>query len=333
VEAVNQGGRSFPSETLAVAVGEPQIPRALIVCGFDRLGPPSSVNVPGYQGFDRMDRGVGYLFNFGLCGDQYDFDPESEFVTNDRPGHGASAGDMEGRLELGNAFDYVARHGQALVACGWGFDSVSDEAVEAGLVNLNNYVLVDWILGEQRTERVPAGVGGAPDRLRPMFKTFTPPLQSQLRKYVRSGGALLVSGAYVGTDLADDSDNPTADGKFLEEVLHIAWVTNHGSSTNVLLPQKGETFEGLEGLRFSRGYGEDGIYGVELPDAIDPAKGSNARTVLRYADRRFSAGVIHESTETNSRTMVLGFPFETIVGSDQRAQFLERALEFLRPDQ
>ncbi len=214
---------------------------------------------------------------------------------------------------------------------GWTFDSVSDEAVEAGQVDLKDYALVDWILGEQRTVLPPAGFieAGTPDRMISMFKTFTPALQAKLSDYATSGGALLVSGAYVATDLEESADDPARDRAFLKNCLHVERVTNHGSNTNELYPQKGDLFEGLQGLHFARGLEEDGVYGVELPDAIDPAKDSGGRTVLRYADRRFSAGVVHEATETGARTLTLGFPFETIVGKENRAGFLKRALEFL----
>jgi len=334
VEAVNAGGRSFPSETLAVALAEASTPRALIVYGFDRIGPPSTVIAPDYKGYDKADRGVGYQYYFGRTGFQYDFDPKSRFVSNDAPGHGATSGEMEDLLERGNTLDYVARHGQAFLQNGWAFDSASNEAVAHGNVNLGDYALVDWILGEQRTEHLPSGFveAGTPDRMQVMFKTFTPPMQAALVDYATAGGALLVSGAYVGTDLANSADNVTADAWFLKNILHIEWVTNHGSNTNVLFPQKGDLFDGFEGLRFARGLGEDGVYGVELPDAIDPVKDSGARTVLRYGDRRFSAGVVHEATETAARTMVLGFPFETIVGGKNRAVFLRRALAFLAPE-
>lgn len=334
VEAVNQGGRSLPSETLAVTLGDNHAPRALIVYGFDRIAPPSIIDTEGYQGFGGGDRGVGYHINIGRTGEQYDFDPESKFISNDAPGHGASAGDEESLLDLGNTFDYVARHGEAFRANGWVFDSASDKAVEQGWVDLKSYPLVNWVLGEQRTEKVPSGFieSGTADRMTPMFQTFTPGLQERVRQYSESGGALFVSGAYVGTDLAAGlPESATEDRKFLEEVLHVDWVTNHGSSTNELFVQTGDLFDGLENLRFAKGVGEDGVYGVELPDAIDPVKDSGGRTVLRYADRRFSAGVIHEATETGARTFVLGFPFETLIGEQNRSEFLARALQFLAP--
>ena len=333
IEAVNRGGRSFPSETLAVEVGNETSKKALIVSGFDRLSGASAIQVPGHQGFDSEDRGVGRDYYWGRTGFQYDFDPKSMFVSNDAPGWGATSGEIEDKMELGNSFDYVARHGRAFVENGWSFDSVSNEVVESGKINLKDYDLVDWILGEQRTVNPPAGFieAGTPDKMISMFKTFTEPMQAQLIKYATDGGALFVSGAYVGTDLAENAEKDSPDLWFLKNILHVDWVTNQGSKTNDLFMQKDGLFDGMKDLHFAIGLGEDGVYGVELPDALDPVKDSGGKTVLRYNDRRFSAGVIYEDESSGAKTFVMGFPFETLVGQEQRTEFLSRVLQFLAP--
>ena len=279
IEAVNRGGRSFPSETLAVEIGSETSKRALIVSGFDRVSGPSTIQAPGYQGFDSEDRGVGRDYYWGRTGFQYNFDPESKFASNDAPGWGASSGEIENQLERGNSFDYVARHGLAFVENDWSFDSASNEVVESGGVNLKDYDLVDWILGEQRTVNPPAGFieAGTPDKMIPMFKTFTAPMQAQLVEYATTGGALFVSGAYVGTDLAEKAEKDSPDLRFLNNILHVDWVANQGSKSNELFMQKGGLFEGMEDLHFAKDLGEDGVYGVELPDAIDPVKDNGGK--------------------------------------------------------
>ena len=327
VEAMNSGGRSFPSETLAASVHKKDLPKALIVYGFDRIAGPSYVDQPGYKGFDRDDKGVGYHYNFGYAGDQYNFGPKNNFVSNDQPGFGSSYGDYENELELGNTFDYTARHGKSFVNNGWTFDSVSDEAVENGMVDLSDYSIVDWILGEERTEYPHTGFveAGTADKMINKFTTFTPLMQQKVKDYVDDGGKLFVSGAYVATDLFGMPNETEDDQKFLTDTLHIEYVENHGSRKNTLIPQKKGIFAGMEGLHFSKDIGEDGVYGVELPDSIDPAEG--ARRVLRYGDRRFNCGVAWESDK--SKTLVIGFPFETIVGQKNRDEFMKRTLNFL----
>ena len=80
---------------------------------------------------------MGYRWNLALTGDQWDFDPTNKFLNNDNPGWGASYGNLETQVELGNTFDYTAIHGAAIARAGWAFDSISDEAARAGVVSLN----------------------------------------------------------------------------------------------------------------------------------------------------------------------------------------------------
>ncbi|MCK7535601.1 MAG: hypothetical protein MZV63_33745 [Marinilabiliales bacterium] len=68
-----------------------------------------------------------------------------------------------------------------------------------------------------------------------------------------------------------------------------------------------------------------GIYAAEAPDAIEPAdKGSI--TAFRYTENNTSAAVIYRGMPG---TVVLGFPFETIISSDERDAFDETGIEFL----
>ena len=51
----------------------------------------------------------------------------------------------------GNTFDYPFIHGKAIQAAGkYSFVSCSDEAVENGLVTLEDYPVVDYILGLEK---------------------------------------------------------------------------------------------------------------------------------------------------------------------------------------
>jgi hypothetical protein len=113
VTALNDGGESFPTETLAVGVS---------ATGF----PPSVLVV---NGFDRLDR-------FALI-------PKNE---------GGALGVVK-RMFLGrmNTYDYIIEHAAAIAAFGASFDSCSNEAVGDGDVSLLEYQAVDWILGEEST--------------------------------------------------------------------------------------------------------------------------------------------------------------------------------------
>ncbi len=337
VAAVNEGGKSFASEVLCVRTGDgAKTPKALIVNGFDRIAPPSFVESPNFRGALRAnaDHGVGYCWNLGLTGDQYDFDPSHKFLTNDNPGWGASYGDLETKLELGNTFDFAIIHGDALAQAGWTFDTVSDEAVATGQIDLNDYAVVDWLLGEERTTLPPPWPQGTapPDRMQPQFKTLTRMEQAFINDYLTTGsGRLFISGAYVATDLGGTAPTVTeSDREFLRTVLKCDWVTNNGSKTNNVVPVKGSIFEEVGEFHFSAGIGENDVYGVELPDSLKPAKDSGAETVIRYEDAKFNAGIAYRGVDY--RVVVFGFPFETITSEEIRHKAMNSILEFLTFD-
>lgn len=334
VVAVNEGGKSFGSEVLCVSTGDgATTPRALIVNGFDRVAPPSVIESSSFRGAVRpdADHGVGYCWNLGLTGDQYDFDPSHKFLTNDNPGWGASYGDLETKLELGNTFDFASIHGDALGQAGWSFDSASDEAVATGRIDLNDYAVVDWLLGEERTTLPPPWPRGtaSPDRMQPQFKTLNRVEQAAINDYLTTGsGRLFISGAYVATDLGGTGSTVTeSDREFLHTIFKCDWVTNNGSKTNNVVPVKGSMLEHVSEFHFSAGLGENAVYGVELPDSLKPEKDSGAETVMRYEDAKFSAGIAYRGADY--RLVVFGFPFETITSEEIRHKVMKSVLEFL----
>jgi fibronectin type III domain protein len=336
ITSCNRGGKSFPSTTLCVKTGgEKNGKKVLIVDAFDRIAPPSTIIKEGYSGFDRLDKGVGYMANFGLTGNQWDYSPASKFRTNDAPGHGASNGNLETDLELGNTFDFSIRHGAAIAAAGFAFDSASDEAIRDEMIKMDAYSAVDWLLGEERTTPPPGGfkTSGHADKMKTEFKTLTPQDQGLISAYVNNGGSLFLTGAYVATDLVDDPAATDVDRNFVKSFLKIYWTTNHGSAVNDVIPALEGPFKDLPEFHLSTGIGEDGVYGVELPDAIKPAvkpkKAENfktSETVLRYKDNRWSCAVAMKDPR---KLVVFGFPFESICGNKERNEVMNTVLDYL----
>ncbi len=119
VTAFNAGGESMPSAVVGCRPGGPDVPRVLVVNGFDRFDralSPRQSPVPGQ------------------------YRPPGPSGTIDRA-----------IPRLMNAFDYVAPHGQALQACGVAFDSCPNESVANGQVRLSDYPVVIWALGREST--------------------------------------------------------------------------------------------------------------------------------------------------------------------------------------
>jgi len=322
VTALNRGGESFPSEILSVCWQNPEKPPVLIVNGFERVSAPSSVYSPVFAGFmNTVDQGVPDRFDLNFTGRQYDFSPEDAFRNNDGPGFGASQANYETKILPGNTFDFPYRHGRSIQAAGYSFVSASQKAVESGSVHLENYRLVDLILGKERETSWQRPVL---DSLKSEpFQTFPKAFQKKITSFCNNGGRLFISGAYVGTDLFRGKDAKSADVQFARNTLRFAWDTGHAAREGKAFSTNPKFWPSVELIAFNTGY-RPGIYTVEAPDAISPVKG--AKTIFRYAENQFSAGISFSGTY---RLVVLGFPFETILDQGQRDRFMKAVLQFL----
>ncbi|MCK5740208.1 fibronectin type III domain-containing protein, partial [bacterium] len=322
IKALNSGGESFPSEILAVCLNSETSP-ALIVNGFDRICGPAVVDEPNFKGFLHfLDAGVPDKHSFGFVGQQHDFTPDSKYRTNDAPGHGDSFADNETLITGGNSFDYPYVHGRAMVASGQSFVSCSDEAIEAGVVQLKNYTLVDWILGEEK-DTPPAGKNPWETPFSQWkFRAFPEKTQQLLREFQENDGRLFVSGAYVGTSLMLTAT--AADSSFAAEVLKINWQTNYGSRTGIVFSAQNDFLPSGSELRFETQLSPE-HYAVEAPDAIDP-KG-NAECLLRYQDNHFSAMI---GARENGQIVVAGFPFESVLDPIRQAELMQAILNYLK---
>jgi hypothetical protein len=318
VTAVNDGGESFDSETLAAAVGKSNR-EVLVVNGFDRVAAPASYRDNESAGFyNQYDSGVAYGEDISFIGEQTNFSRALYNSQDDNNALGQSYNDYEAEVIAGNSFDYVALHGESILAAGYSFSSASHKAVESGAVMLDSYAAVDLILGKQRATAVGRGEGGY------RFEAMPKAMQQQLKRYTSCGGSLLVTGSYLLTDtwqgaVADDSDR-----KFVEGVLHAtfggAMATRRGDVKSLSLSGMKETFS----VKFNTEL-NDKIYCVESPEVVRPA-GQGASTAMRYRTTNQGAAIAYKG---KYRTFVAGFPFETIIEREERDKMMSEVLNFL----
>jgi len=319
VTAINDGGESFPSETLSVCRKTNEKGIVLVVNGFTRLSAPDSFSdKDSLAGFlDYIDHGVPDGIQTNYIGSQYEFRRQIPWTDNDDNGFGASNADYEATTVAGNTFNYPFEHGKSIAAAGYSFVSASFEAVMNNLLSLNDYPVVDLILGKQKLTTVGRGV------FPPRFKTFPDSLQTRITAYCHAGGNIFVSGAYVGSDLWSNQANET-DRQFAQNVLKYKWRTGHAAVTgnvkSVFSP-----FTQLKGNYQYYSKLNPVMYAVESPDAIEPS-GEGSHTVFRYSENGLSAGVAYSGVY---KTCILGFPFETISDESQRNQFMQDLLDFM----
>lgn len=320
VTAVNKGGESFPSEILAAHRVAKERGCVLVVNGFDRVSAPMSIQGDSIAGFyNNIDSGVAYLKNIDFTGEQRNFDRSLSRSENDNHALGSSYSDYETEVIAGNTFDYPVLHGEAIAEAGFSFCSTSVKAVEEEQINLEDYSIADFIFGKQRSCHVGRGFYQAD------FEVFSDRLQEKLRQFTKQGGSFFASGCYVASDLWNGVDADALDKVFAREVLHLTFNGDMASRRGVARIVASPMHMARQNINFNREPSAD-CYGVESPGCISPY-GSNAYIAMRYATNNQSAAVVYNGKDY--RSMVMGFPFETIFDKEQRSSLMKGILEFL----
>lgn len=322
VTAFNNGGESFPSEILSICRVDNDKKPILIINGFDRIGPPASIKTSTFSGYlNNIDAGVFDKYDMSYVGEQYDFDPDSKWITDDNPGHGASHSDYEAKVITGNSFDYTYLHGKSVKENDYSFVSSSNEAVQDSLIDVSGYKLIDLILGEEKETHWPKPAGDSINGIR--FKTFPEKFQKIITNYLRSGGNIFVSGSYIGTDLFSRSDS--LDIKFAANILKYKWANGYADKLGKVYSIPSSFCKDTLFIKYNTEL-SDSIYAVEAPDALYPS--GEGETILRYYENHFGAGVGYKK---DYGVIVLGFPFETILKEKTRNNLMKHIINYLIP--
>ena len=307
VTAVNRGGESFPSEVLAAHVAVNSKGSVLVVNGFQRVDGPAVVNTPELAGFDLLaDPGVPYIGTTAYSGMQHEFTRSQMTNPDEARQTGASGDELCGTYMAGNTFDYAAVHGRSIKGAGYSFVSCSRQAFEEGVVSPQGFDIVDLFLGLQRH------TDSSPMRHTP-YVVVTSSLYMRLRDFTQQGGALLVSGSYLG----EESLRHAPAHSLLHEVLHAA-----GSGHVADWSEQG--IHGLGTILEIPRWINPEHYPVLHPEMLSPIDG--AFTPFVYEQSRSSAAVAYRG---DYRSVVLGFPFEAIRSASDRDLVMASLLHFL----
>ncbi len=316
VTAVNDGGESFDSEILSAGIRSGISKNVLVVNGFDRISGPSwfdNGDMAGVSWWD--DRGVADKYDFITIGDQYDFSRRNPWLDDDSPGWGASYADESGRVNPGNTFDFPYIHGRSIMEAGYSFFSSSDEFFCSQDYDPSSFKIIDLIFGEEKSTQF------FNDSSRIDFRIYTPEFMKKVEELTSAGTGIFMSGSYVGSELLNNQDSTAV--KFAAKQLHFIPRTGHAV-------KKGEVYatdyarSSFEGeYSFNTDYSEN-IYSVEAPDGIESV-GAGAVCAFRYSETNASAGIMFNG---NHRTVILGFPFETITDPGERNFLMKQVLNF-----
>lgn len=306
VAALNDGGESFPSETLTAYVASEAKGCVLIVNGFHRLSGPREVCTASKAGFDLDgDPGVPYMNTAEYGGRQLDYE-RSNIGFED--GLGLSGNDFEGMLIAGNNFNYPYIHGRAMAANGISFVSCSSEAVMDGSVQLQGFDVVDYIVGVEKQGENGSLLGY--DR---PYKTFPIEIQNRLAAYLSAGGRLFVSGAHIASDMSKNDE----DKNFIRSLLKF----NYGGSMADV--SENIVFGSNLSLPVYRTVNEE-CYAVPRPDILVPEKDAFVAFVFNKSKK--SAGVAYAG---KYRVLSTSFPFEAVADDTLRAYLMGAVLRFL----
>jgi len=300
VAAVNRGGESFTTEVLSACYEPKATKTVLIVNGFHRLSSPAIRNTESEQGFDlNEDPGVTYGPTFGWSGRQVNYSRAEMGIENG--GLGSTGDELAGMLIAGNDFNYVTTHAQAIAtAKRYNIVSCSSEAVEKGEVNLTDYDAVDLLLGLERND------GHSVKE----YKTFSTAMQKALERYANHSGAMLVSGAYIGTDMSSAEER-----QFLKTTLKSSW-GGRSQTTDSMVKGLGTEMAYWKALNEEH-------YAATSTDILQPVK--PAYTAMQYADG-YGAAVAYQGS---CKLFVMGFPFECIKGEQKQATIMRGIMNFL----
>ena len=324
VAAVNQGGESFPSETLSALYNPTATNKILIVNNFHRLASPQVVDNDSIQGFDfDQDPGVSYGLTAGWSGKQRVFDIHRMGIESSS-GLGYSGNEMIGQFVAGNDFNHTVEHAQAIASGNkYSIASCSSEAILSGRVKMTDYQAVDLINGLERYDGYT----------HQYYKTFTPAMQKRIKYYALNGGKLLVSGSYNGSDMQDEEEK-----SFMGAILKVNYepsgtkfivqdinpedstITERDSivTTSPTVSGLGKEFSYYHSLNAKH-------YAATHPEILKPI-GSTAFCAMRYLTGT-SAAVAYRST--SYRTFTMGFPLECISDEKTRYSIMQGILKFL----
>ncbi len=312
VTAVNSGGESFPSTILTTVKKDDDVPTVLVVDGFSRVAAPFFIEQGDSVGVAPwLDEGVPYETDIATIGWQYEYDQRVPWQSDDIPGHGGSFQDLSSALFVGNNFDHSYVHTQTFAALGYNVVSATMDAVEAGLLKLEDYDLVDIIYGEQRSDVYPSG------QVRNAI--YTPKMMQVLVDYTKHDDAkLIISGAHIAADAYADTTAQILNERvaFMRGVLGYDWEGQKYEEGAIFLEADTMIF------KYNTDYSQK-QYRVENVDILRPAPGSTV--IYDYYDNQGAVTYFHPYYKVISSAV----PFEAIITEKKRLQLMQQWLEYM----
>ena len=299
VKAVNKGGVSFDSEILSACIFSKSDNPVLIINAFDKVSAPEFFDTDSLGGFANWKKSaIAYGADVSYVGQQYNFDKTQPWETNPLTGHGASYSDGENSLAMGNTFNYPYLHGIKFSKYKISYVSTSIKAFEDNISQYSDYNKIDLIYGKQSTYNSPAS--------KTDYSVFREKTRDAISEWLAEGKSLLVSGAFVASDVFLENRADTVRSEWVKSNLNYDVVTDNASVNG--------RFNGLNN-KFRINKKAIGVK-YELR-SVDTIKNINGGDVLfKYDENNYTAGVFSEVKEC--KILVLGFPLESVIENQDK---------------
>lgn len=181
--------------------------------------------------------------------------------------------------------------------------SAANEKIEDGTINLNQYNIVIWYVGDESSANV----------------VFSASEKTAITNFLNNGGQMLVSGSEIAYNVGRAAA-AAYDLNFMNNYLKSSYV-NDGSASYT--PATGAAGTGFEGLNIPFGI----VYPEDFPDAISPTGG--AISILNYSVAPNIAGIAYKGTFGGNSgigsIIYVSFPLETASDINMSA-FMQKAL-------
>ena len=205
----------------------------------------------------------------------------------------------------GSSHDFVATYAESIVKQdGYSIHSCSNSSVGSGYLDMADYDIVFWFLGDESTAN----------------ETFNSWEQARIAEYLQKGGKLFVSGSEIGWDLV--AKGSIEDKTFYQDYLKAEYLADGSLG---MAPATGIPGSGFEGTTLH--FGE--VYPEDYPDEIGEYGGSDK--ILNYVTG-VGAGIkfkgIFEDGDIESGLVYIAFPLESVANQDEIDYFIEKVLNF-----
>lgn len=302
ITAANSGGESMPCEEVCCHMASEDAPHILVVDGFNRVAGPKAINSADKSGFDMsQDAGVADVKTPGYCGYQLYFGKDG-YGKESSNGHGYSGSELEGMILAGNTHDWTTIHARELLHSGQ-YNISSTVASACTNIDARCFDMADFVFGAQY-------VDGYSMR---DYKTFTPEARQLMEQLAQTGKGILVSGAYIGTDM-----NTADERQFLTRMLK--WTPGGALTAGDCTSVQGMNTQ-------SAVYTEpnEEHYWVRHMDVLQPT--SPAFATMLYADGQHASAVAYQGSDY--KAISFGFPLECMVQADARSAVFAAVVQFL----